>query len=466
MPRGTFDAHRCPSRRSRVAWRRGVVERRLRPGGPRARPLPLPRRAARWRLGLHLRVSGWQPGQRGGRPFGGQDRRHPLRSAVRRGRRLARSRLRAYEPFRRRPLQRHHVAEQQAFHQRRPALGHRAAARAHRPQDVARLRPVRRRRPGRGHRRNVAARHQRVQVRDEVHRRSQLRPALVPRPAPLRTGRFPPGALEARLSHPVQAAGHDRQHPGPAQYRVAHRVDLASVGDDRRGMDFLGEGLRRAVASLLSGDAEVYGIALLTLKIGLIATVFACGLGILVGFVLATKPFWGRRAALTVVNTALAFPTVVVGLLLYGLLSRRGPLGGLEWLYTWQAIVVGDVVLALPIAAALAAAAVQGVDPRIRRTAETLGAGRWRTAWTVAREARFALAAVITTAFGHVVAEIGSAMTVGGNIRGQTRTLTTAVALYTSQGDFGLALALGLILLLLALLVNVALQALQGRGHA
>jgi tungstate transport system permease protein len=231
-------------------------------------------------------------------------------------------------------------------------------------------------------------------------------------------------------------------------------------------MDFLAEGFRRALALLFSGDAEVYGIALLTLKIGIISTVLACGLGIPLGFVLATRPFWGRRAALTVVNTALAFPTVVLGLLLYALLSRRGPLGAAGWLYTWQAIALGDVLLALPIAAALAAAAVQGVDPRIRRTAETLGAGRWRTAWTVAREARFALAAVITTAFGHVVAEIGSAMTVGGNIRGQTRTLTTAVALYTSQGDFGLALALGLILLLLALLVNVALQALQGRGHA
>lgn len=229
-------------------------------------------------------------------------------------------------------------------------------------------------------------------------------------------------------------------------------------------MDFLAEGFRRALALIFSVDAEVSGIALLTLKIGLLSTLVACGLGIPTGFVLATKPFWGRRAALTVVNTALAFPTVVVGLLLYGLLSRRGPLGGLEWLYTWQAIVVGDVVLAFPIAAALAAAAIQGVDPRIRRTAETLGAGRWLTAWTVAQEARFALAAVITTAFGHVVAEIGSAMTVGGNIRGQTRTLTTAVALYTSQGDFGLALALGIILLLVALLVNVALQALQGRG--
>src|SRR6266566_3563163 len=115
------------------------------------------------------------------------------------------------------------------------------------------------------------------------------------------------------------------------------------MGDDRRGMDFLGEGLRRAVALLLAGDGEVYGIAVLTLKIGRISTVLACGLGIPVGFVLATQLSSGRRGALTVVNTALAFPAVVVGLLLYGLLSRRGPLGGLGWLDTWQAVVVGDV---------------------------------------------------------------------------------------------------------------------------
>ncbi|HEV2670895.1 MAG TPA: ABC transporter permease [Gemmatimonadales bacterium] len=229
-------------------------------------------------------------------------------------------------------------------------------------------------------------------------------------------------------------------------------------------MEFLAEGLRRAWALLAGGDAEVYGIALLTLKIAVVATIVSCVLGLPLGYFLATRRFWGRRAALTVVNTALAFPTVVVGLLLYGLLSRRGPLGGIGWLYTWQAIVVGDVLLALPIAAALSAAAIQGVDARIRRTAATLGAGSWLTAWTVAREARFALAAVITAAFGQVVAEIGTAMIVGGNIRGSTRTLTTAVALYTSQGDFGLALALGLILLGLALLVNIALQVLQGRG--
>jgi tungstate transport system permease protein len=230
-------------------------------------------------------------------------------------------------------------------------------------------------------------------------------------------------------------------------------------------MDFLADGLHRAIHLLLSGDAEVLGITLLTLKIAILATTTACLIGIPAGFLLASRPFWGRRAALTVVNTALAFPTVVVGLLLFGVLSRRGPLGELGMLYTWQAIVVGDVLLALPIAAALSAAAVQGVDPRVRRTAETLGAGTWRTAWTVAREARFGLAAVLTAAFGQSVAEVGAALIVGGNIRGQTRTLTTAVALYTAQGDFGLALALGMILLLLALVVNVALQVLQGSGH-
>src|SRR5205085_1902521 len=155
-------------------------------------------------------------------------------------------------------------------------------------------------------------------------------------------------------------------------------------------MDFLAEGFRRAWSLLVAGDSEVYGIALLTLKVAVVATIISCAVGLPLGYFLATRRFWGRRAALTVVNTALAFPTVVVGLLLYGLLSRRGPLGSLGWLYTWQAIVVGDVLLALPIAAAL----------------------------------------------------------------------------YPSQGDFGLALALGLILLIMALLVNVALQALQGRGHA
>src|SRR5256886_9424927 len=230
-------------------------------------------------------------------------------------------------------------------------------------------------------------------------------------------------------------------------------------------MDFLAEGFRRAWGLLIAGDSEVFGIAAVTLKVAIVATAISCAAGLPLGYFLATRRFWGRRAALTMVNTALTFPTVVVGLLLYGILSRRGPLGGLGWLYTWEAIVAGDVLLALPIAAALSAAAVPSGDPRVRRTAETLGAGPWRTAWTGAREARVTLAAVITAAFGQVVAEIGAAMIVGGNIRGSTRTLTTAVALYTSQGDFGTALALGLVLVILALVINIALQVLQGRGN-
>ena len=231
-------------------------------------------------------------------------------------------------------------------------------------------------------------------------------------------------------------------------------------------MDFLVEGFRRAVQLILSGDADVFGITALSIKIALSSTVLACLVGIPIGFVVGTTRFWGRRAALTVLNTMLAFPTVVVGVVIWGLLTRNGPFGGLGLLYTWWAIVAAEVVLAVPIAAALTAAAVQSIDPRVRRTALTLGAGPWRAQWAVAGEARFALLAAVVVAFGRVLAEVGAAMIVGGNIRNHTRTLTTAVALASSQGDFALAIALGLVLLGLALTVNVLLQLFQGRGHA
>lgn len=184
------------------------------------------------------------------------------------------------------------------------------------------------------------------------------------------------------------------------------------------------------------------------------------------GFWLGGTRFQGRRGLLVVLNTALAFPTVVIGLLVYLLLSRHGPLGGLGLLFTWQAIVVAEVLLAVPIATALSAAAVQGVDPRVRRTALTLGAGPVATAWAVGREARFALGAAVVVSFGRVLSEVGAAMIVGGNLRGETRTLTTAVALATSQGHFDLAIALGLVLLALALTVNVLIHLLQGRDGA
>lgn len=228
----------------------------------------------------------------------------------------------------------------------------------------------------------------------------------------------------------------------------------------------LADGLRRALTLLLRGDPEVLGIAALSIRVALVATLLACLIGVPIGFAIGTTRFRGRRTALTVLNTMLAFPTVLVGLLVWLLLARSGPLGGLGLLYTWWAIVLAEIVLAAPIAAALTAAAVQGIDPRVRRTALTLGAPAWRVHWVVAREVRFALLSAVVVSFGRVLAEVGAAMIVGGNIRYQTRTLTTAVALATSQGDFSLAIALGLVLLALALTVNVLLHMLQGRGDA
>lgn len=192
----------------------------------------------------------------------------------------------------------------------------------------------------------------------------------------------------------------------------------------------------------------------------------ACAIGVPLGVWLGTTMFAGRRLVLVLVNAALALPTVVIGLALYLLLSRHGPLGALGLLYTWKAIVLAEIVLALPIATALAATAVQGVDPRVLRTARTLGAGPIRSAWSVAREARLALAATAAVAFGRVISEVGAALIVGGNIRYDTRTLTTAVTLATSQGRFETAIALGLVLLALALTVNAVIQLLQGRGDA
>lgn len=213
-------------------------------------------------------------------------------------------------------------------------------------------------------------------------------------------------------------------------------------------------------------QAEVVEIAARSLRIALLATLLACAVGVPLGVWLGTSVFAGRRALLLLLNTALALPTVVVGLALYLMLSRHGPLGALGLLFTWQAVTIAELVLAIPITAALSAAAVQAADPRVRRTALTLGAGNIRAAWMVVVEARAPLAAAVAIAFGRVLSEVGAALIVGGNIRHETRTLTTAITLATSQGDFALAIALGLVLLALALAVNAIIQLLQGRGDA
>jgi tungstate transport system permease protein len=208
---------------------------------------------------------------------------------------------------------------------------------------------------------------------------------------------------------------------------------------------------------------EVFQIMGVSLRVSLGATALATLVGVPAGFVLAVTSFRGKRAVVTTVNTLMALPTVVVGLLVYILLSRSGPLGSLGILYTPTAMVVGQFVLALPIIAAFTCAAVGSVDARVRRTAESLGASPLQASWMVLKEGRLAIVAAIFAGFGRVITEVGSAIMVGGNIRGYTRTMTTAITLETAKGNFALGLTLGVILLLVALSINVIVDHFLGR---
>ena len=185
-----------------------------------------------------------------------------------------------------------------------------------------------------------------------------------------------------------------------------------------------------------------------------LASIMAVPLGAGIGL----GRFWGRRAVLTGLNTLMALPTVVIGLVLFGFFSRQGPLGSLGLLFTPSALIIGQMVLALPIVVNYTVAAVAGADPRIMPTALTLGAGRLRAVWQLLLEIRFGIIAAIVAGFGRVIAEVGVAMMLGGNIRGYTRTMTTAIALETSKGEFAFGLALGIVLIAVALMVNLFLN--------
>ncbi|MCP4694528.1 MAG: ABC transporter permease subunit, partial [Desulfobacterales bacterium] len=169
------------------------------------------------------------------------------------------------------------------------------------------------------------------------------------------------------------------------------------------------------------------------------------------------------RLTITCLNTLLALPTVVIGLLVYSFISRRGVLGPLELLYTQRAIVIGQVILIIPLIATLTIAAISRIDERYRKTAMTLGANQWQTAVVIFREARFGILAAIIAAFGRVIAEVGISMMLGGNARGFTRTMTTAMALEYDKGQFTLAVALGVILMGLSFGVNLLFHFFQGR---
>lgn len=219
-----------------------------------------------------------------------------------------------------------------------------------------------------------------------------------------------------------------------------------------------------ALQLVLGGDPELWGIIFISLRVCLLALLLATPPAILLGFVLASYVFPGRRLLIIAVQTLLAFPTVVVGLILYMLLSRLGPMGQFHLLFTQEAMILGQAALAFPILAAMTLAAVQGIDHRASETARTLGASTWQVALVTFMDVRFAMMAAVVTGFGRIISEIGCAMMVGGNIAGVTRNITTAIALETSKGEFAQGIALGLVLVLIALLINFGLAGLQGRG--
>ena len=229
-------------------------------------------------------------------------------------------------------------------------------------------------------------------------------------------------------------------------------------------MELIWEGIKEAFYLLVSGDPEVWEITFLSLKVSLTATAISLLVGLPLGTWLAMRRFRGRGFSLSVINTGMALPPVVVGLWVSIFLWRSGPLGGLGLIYTPTAIVIAQTIIAAPVVTGLTAAALQQLDPRLQMQLLGLGASQTQMVLALWREARLPLMAALMAGFGAVISEVGASMMVGGNIRHQTRVLTTATVLETGRGEFATAIALGFILLLLAYLVNMGLTWIQQRG--
>ncbi|MDG2303719.1 MAG: ABC transporter permease [Candidatus Binatia bacterium] len=222
-------------------------------------------------------------------------------------------------------------------------------------------------------------------------------------------------------------------------------------------MNDLLSGFAEAIQLLARRDPEVEGIVLRTLFVSGVATLLAMLAGIPLGYVLARKRFPGRTFVLGLVNTGMGMPPVVAGLFVWLLLVRNGPFGGFELIYTIQAMAIAQFFIATPMVMGFTVASIQALPPRLPDLLKSLGASRVRTVWLLAREARLGLLAAVMAGFGAVISEVGASMMVGGNLRGQTRILTTAIVTETSRGQTERAIALGLILLALAFIVNLFL---------
>lgn len=228
-------------------------------------------------------------------------------------------------------------------------------------------------------------------------------------------------------------------------------------------MGYLVDSSKIALELISSFDLEVWLPVWTSLYTSVCAIALASIIGIPTGLWLGVRHFRGRRLIVTVLNTLMALPTVVVGLVLFGVFSRQGPAGSLGLLFTPWAMIVGQTVLATPIVANYVLAAVNGSDQRIMDTLLTLGATRFEASIQLLKEIRFGVMAAVIAGFGRVIGEVGVAMMLGGNIHGSTRTMTTAIALETSKGEFAYGLSLGIVLLSVALFVNLFLNVLQQR---
>ncbi len=222
-------------------------------------------------------------------------------------------------------------------------------------------------------------------------------------------------------------------------------------------MSVIGDGMIQAGRLLISRDPEVLRITWRTLQITGTATLISVVIGVPVGVALALRKFFGRWLMVSAVNFGMGLPPVVVGLVVWLLLFRYGPLGWLDLLYTPGAMIIAEVIIAFPVVAGFTLAAIQAINPKMRFQILALGANRWQLLWLLLREARLGLLAAIIAGFGAVISEVGAAMMVGGNIEGLTRVLTTTIDQEVSMGDFVLAMALSVILLLLTFIVTAIL---------
>lgn len=231
-------------------------------------------------------------------------------------------------------------------------------------------------------------------------------------------------------------------------------------------MDLIIQGIVEAVKLFIHGDPQVIQITLLSLGVSLSATVISLVIGVTLGTVIGLARFLGRRFLVSLINTGMGAPPVVVGLIVSVFLWRTGPLGIFHLMYTPYAIVIAQCIISLPIITGFTMASIQQIDPKLRLQILALGASRWQYLWLLVRDTRLPLLAAVMAGFGSVISEVGAAMMVGGNIQGQTRVLTTAIVLENSKGDFGTAIALGIILMLLVYVVNLVLTTAQQRSRA